>query len=422
MSIRFRFDWVDAQPSPDGLARHTMAALSIDADGAAVTSVLDRLNRTYRDHVVVPLLSVAEWLVGNWWHLFHEIENRGEQKAGFEARHDLSFAGDGFVLPSLTMAPASDLIHLRWRRYRPAYARIEFVDEGETTVEREDLETQFRDLIDAVLERLRGNGLTLETLDQEWSALNALAHDEREFSRAAALLGVDPFDVSDSLADAIVMFWERIEPSIRDDALAAASVDSLSRVSDWLSQALADLEDAEGGKGWADVRQALPRPSAAEPWSRGYDLARSVRHRIGLGGDSRFDFAPNGSLALHLEERPSPSARIQGVVAGDTPACVLTPRGGSGRRFLLARALGDYLGRFEQPGPAILSSLATERQAQSRAFAAELLAPAESLRRKLKGRLAEPEQMDELGLEYGVSTEVIRRQIENHGLATVVSW
>lgn len=422
MSVRFRFDWVDAQPSPDGLARHTMAALSIEADGAAVTSVLDRLNRTYRDHVVVPLFSVAEWLVGNWWHLFHEIENRGEQKVGFEARHDLAFAGDGFVLPSLTMVPASEGIHLRWRRYKPEYSRIEFLDEGETTVEREELESQFRDLIDAVLERLRGNDLTLETLDQEWSALNALAPDEREFSRAAALLGVDPFDVSDSLADAIVKFWGYVEPSIRDDALAAASEDSLSRVGDWLSQALADLEDTDGGKGWANVRQALPRPSAAEPWSRGYDLARSVRLGLGLGGDGRFDFASDGSLALPLRERPSPSTRIQGVVAGDTPACVLTPKGESGKRFLLARALGDYLGRFEQPDPAILSSLATERQAQSRAFAAELLAPAESLRRRLKGKLAEPEQVDELGLEYGVSTEVIRRQIANHGLAAVVSW
>ena len=70
----------------------------------------------------------------------------------------------------------------------------------------------------------------------------------------------------------------------------------------------------------------------------------------------------------------------------------------------------------------ILSSLATDRQARSRAFAAELLAPAESLRRRLGSTLVEPEQVDELGHEYGVSTEVIRRQIENHGLATVVGW
>ena len=76
MSVRFRFDWVDAPPSPDRLSRHTMAALSIEADGAIVTAVLDRSSRSLRDHVIVPLAPVAEWLVGNWWHLFHEVENR----------------------------------------------------------------------------------------------------------------------------------------------------------------------------------------------------------------------------------------------------------------------------------------------------------------------------------------------------------
>lgn len=423
MNVRFRFDWVEAAPSPDLFARHTMAALSIEADGKTVTSVLDASSRTYRDHVVIPLFNVAEWLVSNWWHLFHEIEDTGEQKPDFESRHDLAFAGDGFVLPSLTMVPASSRMHLRWRRLKPAHARIEFVDEGEASVDRVELETQFRDLIDAVLERLRDEGLTAETLDSEWTAVNALTPDEQEFSRAAALLGIDPLDVSDSLAGAIVTFWEQADPSLRDDALAAASADSLPKVGKWLSHALEDLDGAVNGGGWAEVRRALPRPSAAEPWNRGYELARSVRRQLDPGGHGRFDFAlDDSSLTLRPCERPSPAPRIQGLVAANAPACVVTtPRGQSGRRFLVARALGDYLGRAE-PGPAILSSLATDRQAQSRAFAAEFLAPAASLGRQLKHGRVDPEQIDELGIEYGVSTEVIRRQIENHRLATVTSW
>ena len=421
MSVRFRFDWIDAPPSPDRLSRHTMAALSIEADGVIVTSVLDRSSRSLRDHVVVPLVHVAEWLAGNWWHLFHEVENTGEQKPDFECRHNLAFAGNGFVLPSLTMVPAPERIRLRWQRHEPAHARIEFIGEGEASVEPAELEAQFRDLVDAVLEMLRSHGLSLETLDREWATINALDPDEREFSRAAALLGVDPFDVPDALADAIVKFWEHADPSIRDDALSAASANSLPDVGRWLSRALEDLEETANGSGWADARRALPRLSAAEPWRQGYDLARSVRCQLGIGGDGRFDFDRNGSMALHFHERPSPATRIQGLVAADAPACVVAPRSESGRRFLQARALGDYLGRSE-PGPAILSSLATDRQARSRAFAAELLAPAESLRRRLGSSLVEPEQVDELGHEYGVSTEVIRRQIENHGLATVVGW
>ena len=39
MSVRFRFEWVDAPPSPDDLARRTMAELCIELDGAVVTAL-----------------------------------------------------------------------------------------------------------------------------------------------------------------------------------------------------------------------------------------------------------------------------------------------------------------------------------------------------------------------------------------------
>ena len=83
---------------------------------------------------------------------------------------------------------------------------------------------------------------------------------------------------------------------------------------------------------------------------------------------------------------------------------------------MLARALGDYMGR-SQPGAGILSSLITDRQAQSRAFAAQFLAPADSLRARLDGEFLDEEKIDDLGYEFGVAGHVIRHQIENHGLA-----
>ena len=127
------------------------------------------------------------------------------------------------------------------------------------------------------------------------------------------------------------------------------------------------------------------------------------------------DAAARRTMAIHHWETESPSRRLQGLVAANTPACVTIPKGEFGKRFLLARSLGDYMGR-PQPGPGILSSLLTDRQAQSRAFAAEFLAPAESLRARLGGGFPDEERIDDLGQEFGVSGEVIRRQIENHGL------
>ena len=85
---------------------------------------------------------------------------------------------------------------------------------------------------------------------------------------------------------------------------------------------------------------------------------------------------------------------------------------------MLARALADYLGRVES-SPGILSSLATDRQARSRAFAAEFLAPAQSLRARLDKEFADEDVIDDLGNEYGVSSYVIAHQIKNHNLANL---
>ena len=279
MSVRFRFGWVDAGPSPDFLAQSTMATLSVEAGGTTVTSVLDRGNRIYGHEVVVPLFSVAEWLVTNWWHIWHEIEDTGEQRPGFASRHNLAFAADGFVLPSLTMTAASGRMQLRWVPYKPQHARIEFVDEGSERVARDELETEFRNLIDAVIERLHGHPDTAPAADnlaRDWHAVNGLDADEIEFSRAAALLGIDPFDVPDRVAAAIAKFWERADPSVRDDALASATEDSLERVADWLDGAIETLADTPNAVDWPDIRQALPAMPTAEPWERGYTLARAT--------------------------------------------------------------------------------------------------------------------------------------------------
>ena len=425
MSFRFGFEWVEASPSSDVLAHHSMAKVTIEAGGKFVTSVVDRWRRTpqddfgARDYIIVPLFGVAEWLACNWWHIFHEIgDTAGQPKPDFEFRHDLAFAGDGFILPRLTMVAASGAVDLRWRRYKPEHANIEFIGEGAARVARNELEACFRNVIEATIARLRDRGAAPETLCEEWAAVNAVDPEEREFCRAAALLGIDPFDVDDERADAIAAFWESAEPALREEALAAADADSLPEVGAWLARNLRSLANAQSGD-WPHVRRDLPPASHERPWERGYDMARSIRRQLG-SEQGRYEFAGAGApLAVQVREDPTPSPRIDGLVAPDAPACATKPRGPAGARFFAARALGDYLGR-PGPGPGLLSTLATDRQAQSRAFAAEFLAPAEDLRARIGGAaFVESDDVDELAGEFGVSPVVISRQIENHGLAPI---
>ena len=209
MSVRFQFDWVDVAQHPVGADWRTMAQFSIKVGSSTVTSVVDKQSRVYRGHVVVPMFHVAEWLVTNWWHLWHEVQDTRQQRSGYASRHNLSFAGDGYILPDLEIVPVSERVQLRWRRWKPRHSRIEFVDASEVQAGRQQVEAELRSIVDAVLDRLRSFEdceAAAEKLGSAWDAINSMDSDEQEFSRAAALLGIDPFDVGDSEAAEIAAF------------------------------------------------------------------------------------------------------------------------------------------------------------------------------------------------------------------------
>ena len=86
-------------------------------------------------------------------------------------------------------------------------------------------------------------------------------------------------------------------------------------------------------------------------------------------------------------------------------------------RFRLARAL--FLHHFAAAqGRRLVTAAHTWDQRASRAFAAELLAPAAALARHVGTRIS-LRDIDELAEEYQVSPLVIEHQIENHRLGSL---
>ena len=411
MSFRLRFDWVDPGPSPDVVMRQTMARFSIEVGGKTLTAVQDRQSRRYRKKIVVPLFTVANWLVDNWWYLWHEPADTQKQKPGFDERHNLANAGYGFLLPKLTIAPSSERIHLVAERWEPSHASISFVEEVDAYVEVEELRLEFRRLIESVLKRLeslhdREDGFQLS---EAWAALNDLDPEEQEFSRVAAMCGIDPFDVDDSISEEIISFWERTEPSIREEALAVADAHLLPRLGDWLADTVEGLTSVGDENRWNEIRDHVSASHIQEPWKQGYELAKSVRELLELDQEP-FQFDSEGPLAFFHQERKSPSRGIEGIVASEAPACVTVSRSHSGKRFLKARALGEFVSSKE-PHLGILGSLHNDRQARSRAFAAEFLAPAEVLYNRWSASDAPDDEVEDLSREFDVSPRYCRHKM-----------
>ena len=432
MNFVVRHDWVEAEHSADVVMQCTMARVSIEVKGRPVTGVWDLRNRCYRTTIIVPLFVIADWVVNNWWHLFHEPADTKNQKERFEERHNLAYAGDGFLLPMLNIAPSSERIHVKVERWRPKHGAIEFVEGVDAYLEPRELRSELAKLVDAVIRRLGKLDKQFEDarrLSDTWHAINNLDAGEHEFSRAAAMFGIDPFDVDDRVAGEIATFWQRVEPSIREDALATADPHSLNSLSDWLGKAVDQLSSSNSRSSdrfWMRSRERIRKELSGirpfHPWEHGYKLARSVRSELGIGDEEPFEFEHEGERALHCTERTAPASRFEGLVADTHPSCITARRSHeTSRRFLKARALGDYMSLTEQKF-GILNSLNTDRQALTRAFAAELLAPADSLPPRSGTPGADDEDIERLSRKFKVSPMVISHQIRNRESRMIDGW
>ena len=415
--LLFDYKWVDAPPYPDPIARNTMARLTINVGDQVATWL--RAGNKYVDYIDVPMADVAEWIVVNWWHLYHEADTEsGSSRSGFSSRHDLSYAGSGVAFPRVVFRPEGERVVVSNERWYAKHAQIEFLSEGEQTFETVALQEELHGLVEDVINRLRDKNVNDVPWIEEWDVINnKLDDDEIEFCRATAMLGLDPFDIETELADQVTTVWNEVDPSIREELMLASDETSLEPTHEWLKESLASVNESHNTV-WEEVKTAVrSRSSHSEyPWEAGEKDARTVLRELGREpGPFSFD----GEYAIRNLETMSPSSRIEGCVGEDTPSCAIVSKRDTGKKFLLARALGHYIARIGN-GPAILSKLRTPEQSRARSFAAELLAPSEWLRNKVGTQNdIEQDQIYDLAEELGVSEFTVQWQIENHQIARI---
>lgn len=423
MTLEIEFRWVDSGPSIDQLSSVTMAELKITLGGSVLTSHIDRRTHTHGDGITVPLYPVAEWLASWWWPIFHEYgEWSVDVDPEYVQRHDLAFAGAGFVYPSVLLQPTGRFLEVRSRHAAREHSSIEFVREANAQVPLEQAKAELAKVIDAVVEQLQRNGMDGSELELDWNAFSRLSPGELAFSEAAGQFGLDPFDTTDEDAEAIVRLTRDTEPSLRDDLFSLGPPRSAEPLLESIRMACESVDREGGGQAWeAMARANPPRSSEDLPWRNGYAIARWVRDRLELDGDP---LVFEGDRTVPTVDLESDRHRLSGVVSSTSPACALRPgRPRTGRRFDQARAVGDYLMRT-LPGPSLLTSMRTDRQSRTRSFAAELLAPAEGIRQRLgtaTGRRIDEETIDALAAAFDVSSRVIEHQIENHDLGRVAT-
>lgn len=446
--IHFEVDWKDAPGVRDPVLARTWCALTIRVRGEPVTRVSDRRTKGWRNSVYGSVFPLCRWAVDNLWFLLYEPYRwpvpygsrdlaRNNADRPWVRRHSLLAAREGGALPDLTLFRDGDTVLARWLRDGgdASHPSLRFVQEGQARLPSGTVRDSVATLVETVLQRVADlPHADVAQLRDDWRDLRALAPDEADLCAWAARLGINAHyddELSDSAASRLKAAIEGLDGRIAADFLDAAALDTIPSDIEWIEEAhrraraarRTSLQTAILRRPW----QGLLGANDSTAYAVGYRNARALRVHAHAGTDTlpdinvflrRLGWADAPLLATDA----APSTGLQGVVdhgPDDVPVVAAHgPADEPAKRFLLARSLFLQANSGTTERRLVTSSHTWDQRA-SRAFAAELLAPADALRDRVSGDSVSAREVAQYAHEFMVDPVLIERQLENHALARV---
>lgn len=449
-AMKLEFEWQEAPGVRDRILAATWSRLSLTIGDVCISEAIDSRSNSRRTGIYGSLFPFAEWLVEQWWELLHEALPVSPVPGGRVARpahrdwvqrHNLLAARDGGALPDLTIARDGDDIVLQWTPdpTTGTLSRLRFVGQGTARLNAQEFERVLVDFVQAVFARLDEGHFDNEDvrrLARAWEAIQSASPEERKLCESLAVMGVDPYDpdeATDELVSAVERSLREVPEELRRDLLEGSTAASFEANLAWIERERRSLEGVAGATRFPTISFDEPRTAH----ETGYRAARLVRSEL-LRMQSkapvkdlksvlveRLGWAPDLFKEASHAERQRGTVEIEGMVGLDTaksaPLLVIpNTRSEPAERFRLARA-AYFPVTWQLHGSArLLTGSSTRPQRAARAFAAELLAPAEALRECISGRVSE-QQLEQLAAEFVFGQMVILHQLENHDIGYLES-
>ncbi len=427
--FRVEVDWESAPGVATPEFRATWALLSIRIGSHVITSVEDS-DGAYRRSVHTSAYPLAEWIAFNWWALKAELRPsalplhvwRWSNVTSQEwlRRHNVRGAGSGMPWPDLTFVSEGNTTRAVWRG-GPGLANqpVSFLSNGDEYLRTSHFFEELTHFVDVVIDRLHEAKIYDTPLAKEWSALRATDDDEATFACAAARLGLDPYSMSDEAQENLISISQRLAPELMDEFLDSADPNHLNTALTWLEQArrrantLTERRPAGAISRWQSYWEVPHASQDNRPWKRGYAAAQELRRILGIQPTEQL----NMDSLVRDARQPGQSAGLEGFtqwLPNDQLVLVL-PSGkrlATAVRFAQARSLGLILASRRREH--LLDPASTDLSKESRAFAAELLAPAAGVAEYLSTLPAVTDAaFDAVAARFKTSTWLIRHQYEN---------
>ncbi len=420
-NLKLAIEWEDPASAKGEELRATWCRLSVHIGQNPVTRVHDERAQTVREAVYCSAYPLAEWFAFNWWALLNE----SERPSSSPERHNLRFAREGFALPNLELFSEDSMVRAVWKPYRPASAPVRFLDEGFALLERNAFVSEIQTFVAKVVARLESQRVPRTSLTREWSAIGETSGAEREFCETAGALGLDPYDLEDKTANEIFSVAKSLPAEMKREFFLAADSTLLIQQARWISRCLRQLGDYETKTKWAGEKgRYRTQARSLTPWQSGYDLARKFRKDFGFRNPTKplsiekLCGSKNGILPVIRVGEEHQLDAVARLAADLGPQVATSKERESSKSYLLARALCEYLCSTSEES-ALLTRISSDSQKRNRAFAAELLAPAEGIRKLLSGSRVAHDEVAEVAARLGVSEWLVEHQVMNHQIATV---
>lgn len=387
-----------------------------------LTGGIDFFISNYRPGPLVSGYHAAEWFAWNWWRLRFEPRSAAPE---WWRSHKMTAIGEGYVWPNLTIFSDGVMTALLAERStRPDAKPFRYLGAPACILPSARFEAAIDAFLPRVLGRLRSQGVDETNLDRIWSDVLAERADPglAKRRRIEALLGRDPDEADDGALDRLIADAASLGEQAVEELAAEHARGGVLLTADALAQ-IAERSGFDASP--EDVLQLAPRSQLpmqrdVPAWKLGAEAALALRNQQNLGsqpiGDAALaSLAGIESRALQAQMRDTHAEKISFALdlSRTESRVVLRSRWHSGRRFELARLLGDRLVAPPR-GPLYAATQAyTYRQKMQRSFAAELLSPFDAVDTMLDGDYSAEAQQD-AAEHFQVSERTILTLLVNH--------
>jgi len=416
-SINLDWETLDSGPPEE---RACFASIGIQAHDVWLTEGLDTLANSVRKAPRLSAYHLSEWMAWNWWRL--RWEPRSTTARDWSSSHRMASIGGGYIWPNITIFSDGERVALIAKpteeRPRSAYR---YIADIAAIVQAGEFESGTDSFIEQVVERLSSEKITKTNLQTVWEGVL----EERKTPALArarkleALLGQDPDESDPRILEQLISDSNSLGSEAVDEIAADHGMGGTVST----AQELQEIASASGyDSSPRDVTKlahgsGLARSGQVPAWKLGSAAARALREQERLDGQPILDnqlAKMAGVSANALTERTSSGKLSFALDESATHGrVVFRSKWLAGRRFELARILGDRVARQQSSRLFPATRSYTYRQKMQRSFAAEFLSPFDAVEEMLGGDYS-MENQQEAAEYFSVSPMTIRTLLVNH--------